>query len=64
MPCRSIVIQILRDETGASAIEYGLILAMLSISLIAALQGLALGVNAVWDTATTNAQTALSPPSS
>ena len=56
MPCRSIVMRILKDETGASAIEYGLIIAMISIALIASMQGLALGVNSVWSTATNGTQ--------
>lgn len=50
---RSIVMQILKDESGASAMEYGLIIAMISVALIVSMQGLALGVNAVWSTATT-----------
>ena len=56
MPCRSIVMRILKDETGASAIEYGLIIAMISIALITSMQGLALGVNSVWSTATSGTQ--------
>ena len=52
MPCRSIVMRILRDESGASAIEYGLIIAMISIALITTMQSLAVGVNSVWSTAT------------
>jgi pilus assembly protein Flp/PilA len=52
MPCRSIVMCILKDETGASAMEYGLIIAMISIALITSMQSLALGVNSVWSTAT------------
>jgi pilus assembly protein Flp/PilA len=43
---------ILKDETGASAMEYGLIIAMISIALITSMQSLALGVNSVWSTAT------------
>jgi pilus assembly protein Flp/PilA len=31
--------RLLDDETGATAIEYGLIVAMIAIALIAALQG-------------------------
>jgi pilus assembly protein Flp/PilA len=31
--------RLLKDETGATAIEYGLIVAMIAIALIVALQG-------------------------
>ena len=59
MSQRSIVMRILKDQSGASAIEYGLILAMISIALIVSMRGLALGVDAVWDTVTSQVQKAI-----
>lgn len=52
---------LLRDQSGTSAIEYGMIIALLSIVIIGALQGLSNGVGAVWDTATTATNKAISP---
>lgn len=59
----SIVKRLLKDQSGATAIEYGLIIAMISIALIVSMRGLALGVNAVWDSATSKTQSVFSPPS-
>jgi len=55
MPCRSLVMRILKDRSGASAMEYGLILAMISISLIFSMQGLSTALNAVWSNAMSSA---------
>lgn len=63
MSQRSLVMRIIKDRSGASAIEYGLILAMISIALIVSMRGLALGVNAVWDTAITKTQAAIAATS-
>ena len=64
MSRRSIVMRILKDQSGASAIEYGLILAMISIALIVSMRGLALGVIAAWDTTTITAEAAVAATSS
>jgi pilus assembly protein Flp/PilA len=48
----------LRDESGATAIEYGLIAACISIAIIAAAQGVGTALN----TPFTTVQTTLAPP--
>ncbi len=55
MPCRSLVMRILKDPSGASAMEYGLVLAMISIALIFSMEGLATALNAVWSTSMSSA---------
>ena len=40
--------QICRDETGATAIEYGLILAMIVLAMMAALGNVADESNSMW----------------
>jgi Flp pilus assembly pilin Flp len=61
---RTFLARLLRDCSGASALEYGLLLAGLSIVIIGALQNLSLGVDAVWDTVTNNTNNAISSSSS
>ncbi|BBC72864.1 pilus assembly protein [Altererythrobacter sp. B11] len=41
---------ILRNESGATAIEYGLIVALIVIAMMAALQGVADGTIEIWTT--------------
>jgi pilus assembly protein Flp/PilA len=41
--------RLLRDERGATAIEYGLILAMITLAIIGALRGFANEATAMWD---------------
>jgi pilus assembly protein Flp/PilA len=48
----------LRDESGATAIEYGLIAACISIAIIAA----ATGVGTALDTTFTSVKNTLTPP--
>ena len=36
------------DERGATAIEYGLIVALIAVAVITALQGLGGGANGMW----------------
>jgi pilus assembly protein Flp/PilA len=48
----------LRDESGATAIEYGLIAACISIAIIAAAQGVGTALNTTF----TTVQTTLAPP--
>ncbi len=43
--------RLLRDQSGATAIEYGLIIGLISMLIIGALSGVASGTNAVYDTA-------------
>jgi len=52
---------VLRDERAATAVEYGLIIAMIVIAMIAALQGFANETIAMWgyvETSVENATTA------
>jgi Flp pilus assembly pilin Flp len=50
MILRSVIIRLVRDNTAASAIEYGLILSGISLGILLALYGLANGIGAVWAT--------------
>ena len=60
---KSMIIRLLRDNSAASAIEYGLILTGLSLGIIVAAQGLAVGLGSVWDIVMVNTSTALSSSS-
>ena len=53
MPARSLIKRLIGDASGATAVEYGLILVMVSMVIIGALQGLANGRNAVFATVST-----------
>jgi len=57
------IIRLLRDNTAASAIEYGLILAGISMGIILALYGLQSGIGAVWATVETGMTGAVSSSS-
>ena len=61
MPEQSLLKRLLQCESGVSAIVYGLIIGMVSIGIISALQGLALGVDSIWDK-TNNGFTAATTP--
>jgi Flp pilus assembly pilin Flp len=50
--------RLLRDTSAATAIEYGLILGGISLGIIVAAQGLAIGLGSVWDQITTATTTA------
>lgn len=45
---RTLVLKFLRDEQGATAIEYGLIAAGISVAIIAVVQGLGTNLNATF----------------
>jgi len=45
---KSFVLRFWRDETGATAIEYGLIAAGISIAIIAAVNGLGTNLNGLF----------------
>lgn len=45
------LIRLLRDEDGATAIEYGLIAALISIALVAAFVSLGLNLSDIFNTA-------------
>lgn len=55
MNLRSLISRLLRDQSGATAIEYVLIIGGVSIVIIVAAQGLGMGVGSVW----TGAKTAM-----
>jgi pilus assembly protein Flp/PilA len=46
----NLVMRFVRDETGATAIEYGLIAAGISVSIIAVIQGIGSRLNATFTT--------------
>ena len=52
------VSRFLKDESGATAIEYGLIAALIAVVLIAALQTLSTSLNGVFTTTATKLDTA------
>ncbi|MEO6199394.1 MAG: Flp family type IVb pilin [Sphingomicrobium sp.] len=47
-----------RDERGATAIEYGLIAALIVVAIVGALSGLGGGVGGLWTKVTTDFQSA------
>lgn len=49
-------LQLIRDQKGATAIEYGLIAALIAVAAIAAMQGLGTSLNSTF----TNVSTAMS----
>lgn len=50
--------QILRDNSGATAIEYGLIAALISVAAMTALQSLGDELNTTFNSVSTSLQTA------
>ena len=50
--------QLIRDEKGATAIEYGLIAALIAVAAITAMQGLGTSLNSTF----TNVSTAMTNP--
>jgi pilus assembly protein Flp/PilA len=48
-----IVSRFIRDESGATAIEYGLIAAGIAVAIIAAVQALGTGLSTTFDSVTT-----------
>jgi pilus assembly protein Flp/PilA len=51
---KSIIKSFLRDESGATAIEYGLIAAGISVAIIAAVNGLGGKINSNFETISTS----------
>ena len=52
------LLQMIRDQKGATAIEYGLIAALIAVAAIAAMQGLGTSLNQPF----TNVSTAMTNP--
>jgi Flp pilus assembly pilin Flp len=48
MAKRSFLARLMRDQSGATALEYCLIIGCLSIVIIVAAQGLGMGTGSVW----------------
>lgn len=55
-----IVLTVLRDETGAAAIEYGLLAALVSAAVIVVLTALGVNLAALFTTVSSNLQGAAS----
>ena len=60
MSLKSIIVRLMRDTNAATAIEYGLILAGISIGVIVAAQGLFSSISGVLSTVTTTVGTSSS----
>ncbi len=52
----------LKDKSGATAIEYGLIAALVSVAAVVALQTLGGSLNAMFGVVSTTLDTAVAPP--
>ena len=50
--------KLLRDEAGATAIEYGLIAALIAVAAITAMQGLGTQLSGTFNTVSTKLETA------
>ena len=50
----AMIARFVKDESGATAIEYGLIAAIVGIGIIAGLQNLTIGLNALFASVVTN----------
>ena len=50
---RKIILRFVRDESGATAIEYGLIAAGISVAIIAVVQGVGTNLNTTFTTVQT-----------
>ena len=53
--------QYLNDESGATAIEYGLIAALVSVAAIAALTSMGASLNTIFTSVSTTLQSAVGP---
>jgi pilus assembly protein Flp/PilA len=55
---KNIVSRFIKDESGATAIEYGLIAAGISVAIITVVNGLGTGLKTTFTTVNTSLQTA------
>jgi pilus assembly protein Flp/PilA len=53
-----LLVRLVKDESGATAIEYGLIAAVLGVGIIAGARALGLQIGATFNTVTTTMKTA------
>ncbi|WP_284125180.1 Flp family type IVb pilin [Parerythrobacter aestuarii] len=51
--------KVLADESGATAVEYGLILAMVFLAMVSAVQGVGNETIALWNTISTSSEAAI-----
>ncbi|MFC4295365.1 Flp family type IVb pilin [Novosphingobium tardum] len=54
--------QLAHDRSGATAIEYGLIVALLAIAIVGSLSAVADGNNGLWATVTAKSEAAFAQP--
>ena len=59
MAIRTILRRLLADQTGATAIEYGLIVGLIAIALMGGLSSLGGGTGGMWDKVKTDVTTAM-----
>lgn len=57
---RQLLSNICNDNSGATAVEYGLILAMVFLGMVAAVQGVGNETINLWDTVSSTSQAAMS----
>ena len=57
----SVIKRFVQDESGATAIEYGLIAALVSVAAIIALQSLGSSLNSMFTRVSSTLQTAVAP---
>ena len=57
----AVIRQYLNDESGATAIEYGLIAALVSVAAIAALTAMGGSLNTIFTSVSTTLQSAVGP---
>lgn len=58
---KSLVSRFVQDESGATAIEYGLIAALVSVAAIAALTAMGGSLNTIFTSVSTTLQSAVGP---
>lgn len=56
---RGLISKLLRDSSGATAVEYGLILAMVFLAMVGAVQGVGNETIGLWNTISTTSQAAI-----
>lgn len=54
MIIRDLILALLRDQKAATAVEYGLIIALIVIAMIVSMQALATEIIAMWGTVESN----------
>lgn len=57
---KSVIKQLIKDRSGATAIEYGLILAMIVLAMMSALNAFADGSIAMWNNVASQTSSAIS----